>query len=79
MLGALSAAVYGDPTAGMLVLGVTGTNGKTTTAYLLEEGLRAAGHTTGLVGTIETRVAGESPCRAPGPRRRRPTCRRCSR
>ena len=45
LLGALSAAVWGDPTAGMLVLGVTGTNGKTTTAYLLEEGLRAAGHT----------------------------------
>jgi UDP-N-acetylmuramoyl-L-alanyl-D-glutamate--2,6-diaminopimelate ligase len=44
----------------MHVLGVTGTNGKTTTAYLLEEGLRAAGHTTGLVGTVETRVAGES-------------------
>ncbi len=60
LLGALSAAVWGDPTAGMLVLGVTGTNGKTTTAYLLEEGLRAAGHSTGLVGTIETRVAGES-------------------
>jgi UDP-N-acetylmuramoyl-L-alanyl-D-glutamate--2,6-diaminopimelate ligase len=60
LLGALSAGVWGDPTAGMLVLGVTGTNGKTTTAYLLEEGLRAAGHTTGLVGTIETRVAGES-------------------
>jgi UDP-N-acetylmuramoyl-L-alanyl-D-glutamate--2,6-diaminopimelate ligase len=60
VLGALSAAVWSDPTAGMVVLGVTGTNGKTTTAYLLEEGLRAAGHTTGLVGTIETRVAGES-------------------
>jgi UDP-N-acetylmuramoyl-L-alanyl-D-glutamate--2,6-diaminopimelate ligase len=60
LLGALSAAVWGDPTAAMTVLGVTGTNGKTTTAYLLEEGLRAAGHTTGLVGTIETRIAGES-------------------
>jgi UDP-N-acetylmuramoyl-L-alanyl-D-glutamate--2,6-diaminopimelate ligase len=59
-LGALSAAVYGDPTAGMPVLGVTGTNGKTTTAYLMEAGLRAAGRTTGLVGTVETRVAGES-------------------
>jgi UDP-N-acetylmuramoyl-L-alanyl-D-glutamate--2,6-diaminopimelate ligase len=44
----------------MLVIGVTGTNGKTTTAYLLEEGLRAAGHSTGLIGTVETRVAGES-------------------
>jgi UDP-N-acetylmuramoyl-L-alanyl-D-glutamate--2,6-diaminopimelate ligase len=60
LLGALSAAVWGDPTAGMTVLGVTGTNGKTTTAYLLEEGLQAAGHTTGLVGTIETRIADES-------------------
>jgi UDP-N-acetylmuramoyl-L-alanyl-D-glutamate--2,6-diaminopimelate ligase len=60
MLGALAALVHDDPTARMLVLGVTGTNGKTTTAYLLEEGLRAAGHTTGLIGTVETRVAGES-------------------
>ncbi|HST66421.1 MAG TPA: UDP-N-acetylmuramoyl-L-alanyl-D-glutamate--2,6-diaminopimelate ligase [Mycobacteriales bacterium] len=60
LLGALSSAVYGDPTAGMLVIGVTGTNGKTTTAYLLEEGLRAGGHVTGLIGTVETRVDGES-------------------
>jgi UDP-N-acetylmuramoyl-L-alanyl-D-glutamate--2,6-diaminopimelate ligase len=60
LLGALSAAVYGDPTAGMVVVGVTGTNGKTTTAYLLERALREAGHTTGLIGTVETRVAGES-------------------
>ena len=43
VLGALAAAVYGDPTARLAVLGVTGTNGKTTTAYLLEAGLRAAG------------------------------------
>jgi UDP-N-acetylmuramoyl-L-alanyl-D-glutamate--2,6-diaminopimelate ligase len=35
---------------------VTGTNGKTTTSYLLDAGLRAAGETTGLVGTIETRI-----------------------
>ena len=60
VLGALAALVHDDPTARMLVLGVTGTNGKTTTAYLLEEGLRAAGHSTGLIGTVETRVAGES-------------------
>jgi UDP-N-acetylmuramoyl-L-alanyl-D-glutamate--2,6-diaminopimelate ligase len=56
VLGALSAAVYGDPADALLLLGVTGTNGKTTTAYLLEAGLRAAGHATGLVGTVETRV-----------------------
>lgn len=42
-----------------LLLGVTGTNGKTTTTYLLEGALRATGRTTGLVGTVETRVAGE--------------------
>jgi UDP-N-acetylmuramoyl-L-alanyl-D-glutamate--2,6-diaminopimelate ligase len=60
VLGRLAALVHGDPTAAMLVIGVTGTNGKTTTAYLLEEGLRAAGHVTGLIGTVETRVAGES-------------------
>ncbi|MDP9240033.1 MAG: UDP-N-acetylmuramoyl-L-alanyl-D-glutamate--2,6-diaminopimelate ligase [Actinomycetota bacterium] len=59
VLGAVAAWVYGDPSADLSVLGVTGTNGKTTTAYLLEAGLRAAGHTTGLVGTIDTRVAGE--------------------
>jgi UDP-N-acetylmuramoyl-L-alanyl-D-glutamate--2,6-diaminopimelate ligase len=60
LLGRLAALVYGDPTAGMLVIGVTGTNGKTTTAYLLDEGLRAAGHVTGLIGTVETRIAGQS-------------------
>ena len=58
VLGRLASAIYGDPSADLLVLGITGTNGKTTTAYLLEEGLRAAGHITGLIGTVETRVAG---------------------
>jgi UDP-N-acetylmuramoyl-L-alanyl-D-glutamate--2,6-diaminopimelate ligase len=59
VLGEVAAWIYGDPSADLMVLGVTGTNGKTTTAYLLEAGLRAAGHTTGLVGTIDTRIAGE--------------------
>ncbi len=57
-MGRLSSAFYGDPGGGMLLLGVTGTNGKTTTAFLLESILAAGGHTTGLIGTIETRVAG---------------------
>ncbi|MDQ1697250.1 MAG: UDP-N-acetylmuramoyl-L-alanyl-D-glutamate--2,6-diaminopimelate ligase [Frankiaceae bacterium] len=57
--GEASAWVYGDPSSDMLVLGVTGTNGKTTTAYLIDAGLRAAGRSTGLVGTIETHIAGE--------------------
>jgi UDP-N-acetylmuramoyl-L-alanyl-D-glutamate--2,6-diaminopimelate ligase len=59
VLGDLARWVYGDPSAAMDVVGVTGTNGKTTTAYLLEAGFAAAGRATGLVGTVETRVAGE--------------------
>lgn len=59
MLGATAAAVYGHPAEAMTVLGVTGTNGKTTTTYLLEAGLRAAGRTTGLIGTVATRIGGE--------------------
>jgi UDP-N-acetylmuramoyl-L-alanyl-D-glutamate--2,6-diaminopimelate ligase len=55
-LGDVASWIYGDPSRRLLLLGVTGTNGKTTTAYLLEAGLRAAGHVTGLIGTVETRV-----------------------
>ncbi|RIQ35585.1 UDP-N-acetylmuramoyl-L-alanyl-D-glutamate--2,6-diaminopimelate ligase, partial [Jiangella rhizosphaerae] len=58
-LGEIAATVYGHPARDLLMLGVTGTNGKTTTTYLLESGLRAAGHTTGLIGTVETRVGDE--------------------
>ncbi|MCW2614005.1 MAG: UDP-N-acetylmuramoyl-L-alanyl-D-glutamate--2,6-diaminopimelate ligase [Frankiales bacterium] len=56
VLGEVARWVHDDPAAGMLVLGVTGTNGKTTTAFLLEAGLRAAGHRTGLLGTVLTRI-----------------------
>jgi UDP-N-acetylmuramoyl-L-alanyl-D-glutamate--2,6-diaminopimelate ligase len=59
VLGNLSAWVYGEPAEGLTMLGVTGTNGKTTTAYLLESGLRGAGYPTGLIGTIETRIGDE--------------------
>ncbi|GAB2756746.1 UDP-N-acetylmuramoyl-L-alanyl-D-glutamate--2,6-diaminopimelate ligase [Salinifilum aidingensis] len=59
VLGRAASAVYGDPSHRLSVVGVTGTSGKTTTTYLVESVLRAAGHTTGLVGTVETRVAGE--------------------
>ncbi|MFB9432727.1 UDP-N-acetylmuramoyl-L-alanyl-D-glutamate--2,6-diaminopimelate ligase [Streptoalloteichus tenebrarius] len=59
VVGGLAAHVYGNPSSRLRVLGVTGTSGKTTTTYLLEGALRAAGHTTGLVGTVETRIAGE--------------------
>ncbi|WP_170323903.1 UDP-N-acetylmuramoyl-L-alanyl-D-glutamate--2,6-diaminopimelate ligase [Cryptosporangium phraense] len=59
VLGAVSARVYRDPSASLTVIGITGTNGKTTTSYLVDAGLRAAGHTTALLGTVETRIAGE--------------------
>ncbi len=59
VLGTVAAWVYDDPSDRLLVFGVTGTNGKTTTAHFIEAGLRAAGHTTGLIGTIDTRVAGD--------------------
>ncbi len=56
VLGAAAAEVHGHPGRAMTVLGVTGTNGKTTTAFLLDAGLRAAGHRAGLLGTVLTRV-----------------------
>nr|WP_243886767.1 UDP-N-acetylmuramoyl-L-alanyl-D-glutamate--2,6-diaminopimelate ligase [Dermatophilus congolensis] len=58
VLGAVSAAIYNNPTAQLGMVGITGTNGKTTTAYLVESAWRALGRTTGLIGTIETRIAG---------------------
>jgi UDP-N-acetylmuramoyl-L-alanyl-D-glutamate--2,6-diaminopimelate ligase len=58
-LALISAAFYRYPASEMKLLGVTGTNGKTTSAFLLESILSAAGHRTGLIGTIETRVAGK--------------------
>lgn len=59
VLGAAASLIYGKPSHRLSILGVTGTSGKTTTAYLLESVLRVAGFTTGLVGTVETRIAGE--------------------
>ncbi len=58
-LGEIAAWIYGEPSLKLSVLGVTGTSGKTTTSYLVDAGLQAAGLTTGLIGTVETRIAGE--------------------
>lgn len=59
VVGVAAARVFGEPSQRLSILGVTGTSGKTTTTYLLESVLRAAGLRTGLVGTVETRIAGE--------------------
>ena len=60
-LGLLASAVYGDPSRVMDVYGVTGTNGKTSVAYLLDAALTAGNHTTGLITGVVVR----------GPRTRR--------
>jgi UDP-N-acetylmuramoyl-L-alanyl-D-glutamate--2,6-diaminopimelate ligase len=58
VLGELAATVYGHPSQRLAVVGITGTSGKTTTTYLIEAGLRAAGRTAGLIGTIGVRIDG---------------------
>lgn len=59
VLGFAAALIYGKPSERLSILAVTGTSGKTTTSYMLDSALRAAGFTTGLVGTVETRIGGE--------------------
>jgi UDP-N-acetylmuramoyl-L-alanyl-D-glutamate--2,6-diaminopimelate ligase len=58
-LGEIACWVYGDPSSRLRLIGVTGTSGKTTSTYLLESGLRAAGHVTGLIGGVELRIGRE--------------------
>ncbi len=58
-LAQASAAFFGHPERQLATTGITGTNGKTTTAYLVESLLNAAARKTVLVGTIEYHVAGE--------------------
>jgi len=59
-LSAAARAFYNDPDQRVHFTGITGTNGKTTTSFLVETVLRTAGYLTGLIGTIEYRLAGES-------------------
>ena len=58
VLGEMAAGIYGRPSEQMRVIGVTGTSGKTTTTYLVEAGLRAAGRVAGLIGTVGVRIDG---------------------
>jgi UDP-N-acetylmuramoyl-L-alanyl-D-glutamate--2,6-diaminopimelate ligase len=57
-LAVAAAEVHGHPSRELKLVGVTGTNGKTTTAYLIASVAEAAGVTTALVSTVEYRVAG---------------------
>ncbi|HWQ11915.1 MAG TPA: UDP-N-acetylmuramoyl-L-alanyl-D-glutamate--2,6-diaminopimelate ligase [Roseiflexaceae bacterium] len=57
-LAPLAAALYGHPARHMRVLGVTGTDGKTTTTFLASAALEAGGFVTGLIGTVDFKVAG---------------------
>jgi UDP-N-acetylmuramoyl-L-alanyl-D-glutamate--2,6-diaminopimelate ligase len=54
----LASVFHGDPSGELRVVGVTGTNGKTTTAFLIREILEAAGIRTGLLGTVQQVVGG---------------------
>ncbi len=56
-LAPLAARFFGEPSRELVLVGVTGTNGKTSTTFLVESILAAAGRQVGLIGTVETRYA----------------------
>jgi UDP-N-acetylmuramoyl-L-alanyl-D-glutamate--2,6-diaminopimelate ligase len=58
-LAPIASAFFGMPSAELALIGITGTNGKTSTTFLTESILRAAGERTGLIGTVEVRYADE--------------------
>ncbi len=59
VLGEVAARVVGTEDLDLRLVGITGTNGKTTTAYLVHSALKALGHRPGLIGTVETRIGDE--------------------
>jgi UDP-N-acetylmuramoyl-L-alanyl-D-glutamate--2,6-diaminopimelate ligase len=59
-LGPIARRFYGDPASELSLVGVTGTNGKTSTTFLVESILAAAGRSVGLIGTVEVRFAAET-------------------
>ena len=58
-LAELAAVFYGQPSKALTVIAITGTNGKTTTSYLIESVLRSAGIAAGVIGTINYRFGGQ--------------------
>ncbi len=69
-LGLLASQIEGNPSREMVVIGITGTSGKTTTSYLVESILAHAGKKVGLIGTVAYRIAGKeipSTHTTPGP------------
>ncbi|HXX35044.1 MAG TPA: UDP-N-acetylmuramoyl-L-alanyl-D-glutamate--2,6-diaminopimelate ligase [Thermodesulfobacteriota bacterium] len=59
-LAKISSNFYGDPSSRVRLIGITGTNGKTTTTYLLESIFKKAGRTVGVIGTINYRFGGKT-------------------
>ena len=59
-LGELAANAHGRPADGLTMLGITGTNGKTTVTHLLDAALRTTGILTGVIGTVGVSVAGDT-------------------
>lgn len=58
VLAPLAAAFYGQPSRALTVIGITGTDGKTTTSFYLQQMLEQAGLSTGLISTVAVRVPG---------------------
>src|SRR6476660_7154583 len=59
-LGLIGGRFYGDPSARLMMIGVTGTNGKTTTTYLCKALLEGTGRHTGLIGTVAYQIGAET-------------------
>ncbi len=59
-LARIASRRFGDPSRSMRMVGITGTNGKTTTTFLMESILRAAGYRPGVIGTVNYRYAGKT-------------------
>ncbi len=59
-MSSIAARFYGNPSNNLVCIGITGTNGKTTTTWILESILKAAGHETGVIGTVNFRYKNQN-------------------